>query len=390
MPTILLIDDDVVLLARLSAQLEEAGYQALRASEVRQAEQLIAERRPDLILLDTDIGRGAGWELLERVAARLPVIVISGQGLEEDIIRGLDAGAADYLPKPFRSGELLARVRARMRPAPTDGYADVPIATREEQPTTGQTTKLDRPAETPSPKNRRAQEEEEPVFMPYQEEQRLLHEPQLADDDELRAEEIAQLPLGRRLHVARHRKRITLVQAELESKIRMHYIQAMEEEKFSLLPRGPIAQDLLRAYAAYVGVDVDQALDEYRQLHYSSPVEPLPALGGVVAPRTLPRWAVMLLAIILALAVGLGGIWLFDPRGVMALAGRARSLVVPPTATPTPTATPIPTPTSTPTPIPQPTDTPTPSPPPTDTPTLTPEPTPPPTDTPTPTPRGRR
>ena len=70
MPKILVIDDDVALLARLGTQLEEAGYAVLRASEVRHGELLIAEERPDLVVLDPDLSRGAGWGLLERVAHR--------------------------------------------------------------------------------------------------------------------------------------------------------------------------------------------------------------------------------------------------------------------------------------------------------------------------------
>jgi cytoskeletal protein RodZ len=172
------------------------------------------------------------------------------------------------------------------------------------------------------------------------------------------------------------------VQAELESKVRMHYIQAMEEEKFSLLPRGPIAEQLLRAYAGFVGVDVSQALDEYHRLHYNAPVEPLAALGGVPQPRVLPRWATWPVAVVLALLVGFGGIWLIDPGSMTVLAGRARALVAPPTPTPTL----IPTPTPQPTETPAPTATTTPSPMPTVTPTATPIPTdtPLPTDTPTP------
>ena len=60
---------------------------------------------------------GAGWQILERYGSRLPVIVISGQGLEEDVVRGLDLGAADFLTKPFRSAELLARLRRVQRTA---------------------------------------------------------------------------------------------------------------------------------------------------------------------------------------------------------------------------------------------------------------------------------
>ncbi|HEU5103051.1 MAG TPA: response regulator [Roseiflexaceae bacterium] len=387
MPTILLVDDDVSLMERIATQLTDAGYTVLRASRMPHAELLIAEQRPDMVLLDPDIGRGDGWLLLTQFAASTPIILLSGQALEEDIIRGLDAGAADYLPKPFRTGELLARVRARLRP----GAPAAPALADDTGPSIGTTTRLEQPAPPAAPRRDRRQavapgDEDEPVFIPYGEEQRLLR-----DSGSRSAEEVgdlSQLPLGQRLHAARQRKRITLVQAELETHppVRMHYIQAMEEEKFSLLPRGPVAEELLRVYANYVGIDAHQAIEEYRRLHFSTPVEPPAALGGTVAPWRPPRWAIWALAAVLALAVGCGGIWLYDPSGVTALAERARLLTVPSTATPIPTPTALPTNTPTLTPAPSPTATAT------ATATPTPSPTPQPTATtaPTPTPTRRR
>jgi CheY-like chemotaxis protein len=402
---ILLVDDDVALMERIATQLTEAGYTVARASRVPHAELLIEEQRPDLVLLDPDIERGDGWLLLSQFAATTPMIVVSGQALEEDIIRGLDAGAADYLPKPFRSGELLARVRARLRDAAGQGATPRQAI----EPATGPTRPLDPeavpPAAPPPPsissghsgeipprRDRRPAvapgDEAEPVFMPYGEEQRLLRDPGPPSEAEIG--DISQLPLGQRLHAARQRKRITLVQAELETRppVRMHYIQAMEEEKFSLLPRGPVAEELLRTYAAYVGVDVGQAVDEYHRLHFSAPVDPPPALGGAAAPWRPPRWAIWLAAALLALAIGCGGIWLYDPNGVMALGERARMLAAPPTATPIPTPTAWPT--ETPTPAPTPTATNTPVPTPTARPTETPTPAPTPTATATPSPTPRR
>jgi len=265
-------------------------------------------------------------------------------------------------------------------PPPAQPEADASSSPAAERPPAGATSR-----------RRRTVEAEEPVFIPYSEEQRLLDQRSSASDDLPSPAETAQLSLGRRLHAARQHKRISLVQAELESKLRMHYIQAMEEEKFSLLPRGPVAEELLRTYAAYIGVDVGQALDEYRRLHYSTPVEPPLALGGVAAPRTLPGWTIRLSAVILALIVGLGGIWLLDPTGVTALAGRARLLIAPPTSTsgspaaPTPAATALPPTTVTPTARPTATNTPLP----TTQPTITPQPsstaTPPTSAPPTPT-----
>jgi hypothetical protein len=271
--------------------------------------------------------------------------VISGRGLEEDIIRGLDAGAADYLPKPFRTGELLARIRVQLRgrPATAPHTASQILAAPPAQPPVGELPQRQEAPQAPA-RRRQGEDEAEPGFITYGEEQRLIHDSQQVTDD-LRIDEITGLPLGQRLRAAPQRKRITLGQAEQESKVRMHYIQAMEEEKFSLLPRGPITEELLRAYAAYIGVDVNQALEEYRRLHFNGPIEPPSALGGAPLPRTLPRWLSRLIAALLALAIGLGGIWAIDPGGMSALVARARALVLPsaPVTDPAPTAIPQPT-----------------------------------------------
>jgi CheY-like chemotaxis protein len=384
MATILLIDDDVALIERMATLLGEAGHTAVRASRAQHAELLLAEQPPDLVVLDPDIGNGDGWLLIRQASPDVPVILTSGQALEEDIIRGLDAGAADFVPKPFRTGELLARIRARLR---DHGRADQRGAPAHDQGVprpSGPTPTFDRPAVEPRrPDARHGRrgalapgDQAEPVFISHGEEERLLRDTGPAPDDD--HGEIGQLPLGQRLHAARQRKRITLVQAELETRpsVPMHYIQAMEEEKFSLLPRGPIAEELLRTYVSYLGLNAPEALNEYRRLHYNAPVEPLGALGGQPLQRRPPPWLVWLAAVLLALVVGIGGIWLYDPRGVAALAQRAGLVAPPPTATPTPSPPPTATavPSATPTPSPSPTATPTvtPSPSPTATPGGTP------------------
>jgi cytoskeletal protein RodZ len=146
----------------------------------------------------------------------------------------------------------------------------------------------------------------------------------------------------------------------------------MEEEKFALLPRGPMSEELVRMYAEYLGIDVTRAVQEYRQLHYNGPVAPPPSLGGSPLPRQIPHWVVWCTAVALALAVGFGGIWLIDRDFVPSMADRAFLIVSPPTATPPPTLTSIPTNTPTLTPTLTPTSTPTATP--TATPTLTPTP----------------
>jgi DNA-binding response OmpR family regulator len=346
MPTILLVDDDVALVERLATLLSEHGHTVLRASRVQHAELLLAEQRPDMLVLDPDIGNGDGWLLIGQAAPHTSVILISGQSLEEDVIRALDAGAADVVLKPFRTGELLARIRARLRdraPLQNPASPPAPRPVLTEPPATGPTLHLDRRTARAGRDRRGALapgDQDDPVFISSGEEERLLRHADSAAANDIG--DVAQLPLGQRLHAARQRKRITLVQAELETRpsVPMHYIQAMEEEKFSLLPRGPIAEELLRTYAAYLGLNVSTAVDEYRRLHYNVPVEPIAALGGAMPPRRLPPWLTWLLATLLALVVGGGAIWLYDPRGVTALAERAGLVAPPPTTTPAPTTPP--------------------------------------------------
>ncbi|GAB4109410.1 MAG: response regulator [Roseiflexaceae bacterium] len=386
MTTILIIDDDVTLLAQLAAYLESADLNVLRASDLIQGEHLASEGQPDAILLDPQLSNGAGWVLLERLAPRIPLIAISGAGLEEDVVRGLDLGAADYLAKPFRMGELLARLRRalrsggkrgslpqeptlpsttnpvdRLRRSSAEQYQSSDFGERRRAPEALGERRIEVPV--PQRARRRTEEEEQSVFISAEEEHQLFTAQEINPDD-MRLDEINQLPLGIRLKTARQRRRITLVQAELDTKLRMYYIQAMEEEKFALLPSGVASEEMLRTYIGYLGLDLNSAIDEFRRRHYNAPVAPPTALGGAPLPRQLPRWfprtISAIVAAVLALAVVGGLITAFDPNGLNRLADQARSLLVAPTPTLLPTPQP-PTPTLPPTSTPLPTNTPAPT-----------------------------
>lgn len=386
MATILLVDDDHSLLASLHEQLTEQGYTVSQADTVAMATRLLEEAPFDLLILDPGMEHDAGWQLLERYGPVLSVMVVSDRGLEEDVVHGFDAGAVDYVTKPFRSGELLARLRRQVRqsapqPAPTPPPVSSPVAPPAIERATPQLGEQSSPIFQPRGQRKA---DDEPTFIPSGEEQRLFadtHGPL----ENIRLEDLAKLPLGQRLRAARQRKRITLVQAELDSKIRMYYIQAMEEEKFSLLPRGPFADEIIKGYASYVGLDGSQVLQEYRHNFYTAPIAPVQGLGGMAPARKLPGWILPVVATTLALLLGFGLIQFFDPGFLPTVGDRARALVVPPTATPTPTLTPQPTLTSTSTATPEPTSTPTSTPTNTPEPTATPEGTPG-AGTPTPTP----
>jgi len=118
---ILLVEDDVALRATLAEQLAaESEFRAEEVGSVTEAEARLAEdgARYDAVLLDVGLPDGDGRELcarLRKAGLKAPVIMLTGADAEQDVVRGLDAGANDYVAKPFRAGELLARLRAQLR-----------------------------------------------------------------------------------------------------------------------------------------------------------------------------------------------------------------------------------------------------------------------------------
>jgi len=590
--TILIIDEDVALLASLETLLEQEGYQVFSAPHLVLAEQLLTTHQPALVLLEVEMAQGEGWKLLEQLAKQVLVLVLTTNGKEESVIHGLELGAVDYLTKPYRSIELLTRLRLRLRgraphsaalapppelavseaelvhakeeekpafafllppeavktelaeiegpplptqleltdslplpveateeatplpaseetlplpseaplpveaieeatpfpaseetlplpseapPAPNDalpsaegpekpplnpvvrwftqnpllattynnlfkvtpsekdssqglaegqgmdssgegeGRPEVPLVTQalqttllsndqpspsaEASPMESQVTRLlpsepgypieaDKPRATPlnlfagyeKPASILGEEippmpnsEAVPplktqsgpsVFMDEAEELALLRSQDAATTADLPNSLSANMSLGQRLHAARRHRRITLVQAESDLKIRMWYLQGMEEEKFSLLPHSVVAAQMLRSYTIYLGLDVAQAMEEYQRNFYTPPIEPPPALGYLSSSEQapLPRWPIWVAAILLALFVGGTGIFFFDKGQLQTWGGSlllrkatatATSTVTPkPKLTPTrrPTAKPSPTPTLSPSP----------------------------------------
>jgi DNA-binding response OmpR family regulator len=118
---VLIVDDDPSLRATLSEQLAlEGEFAPAEVGDAAGAEALIGAEgaRYDAVLLDVGLPDGDGRELcakLRRSGFRAPILILTGSDAEADIVRGLDAGANDYIAKPFRLNELLARLRAQLR-----------------------------------------------------------------------------------------------------------------------------------------------------------------------------------------------------------------------------------------------------------------------------------
>ena len=115
--TILVVDDDPEVLRYIRDVLRTAGYATLTTGDHRELSALIRAEKPHLVLLDLMLPGTDGIRLMEQVPelADLPVVFISGYGRDETVARALDAGAADYIVKPFSPAELTARVRAALR-----------------------------------------------------------------------------------------------------------------------------------------------------------------------------------------------------------------------------------------------------------------------------------
>lgn len=116
-PRILVVDDEPQMLRVLRPALAASGYETLEAATGREALKAIAAYAPDAVLLDLGLPDMDGKEALGRARAfsQVPIIILSARDREAEKIAALDAGADDYVEKPFSIGELLARLRAALR-----------------------------------------------------------------------------------------------------------------------------------------------------------------------------------------------------------------------------------------------------------------------------------
>ena len=115
--SVLVVDDDIRILRMIQRTLELEGYRVLNASNGETAIDLFCEEAPDLVLLDIMMPGIDGYTVCQRIRefSEVPIIMVTAKGNDPDKVQGLDAGADDYITKPFSSGELVARIRAVLR-----------------------------------------------------------------------------------------------------------------------------------------------------------------------------------------------------------------------------------------------------------------------------------
>jgi DNA-binding response OmpR family regulator len=117
-PSVLVVEDDPLIASSLSRALQSRGYEAPVATTVASAVESVSSATPDLVLLDLGLPDGDGAEVCERVTRNhpdVPVIVLTARSDEIDVVLGLEMGAVDYVAKPFRLAELLARIESHLR-----------------------------------------------------------------------------------------------------------------------------------------------------------------------------------------------------------------------------------------------------------------------------------
>jgi DNA-binding response OmpR family regulator len=127
MPKILIVEDEADMARGLEFNLEARGYDVIVALDGERGFQAALAERPDLVLLDVMLPKRDGYDLcraLRKAAPRLPIVMLTAKGQEDDVVLGLKLGADDYVKKPFGVAELMARIETVLRRAGSSGLPD--------------------------------------------------------------------------------------------------------------------------------------------------------------------------------------------------------------------------------------------------------------------------
>jgi len=121
-PVVLVVDDDVALSEMLQIVLRQEGFETVWCGRGDRALDAFRRHRPDVVLLDIMLPGGDGVEVCRAIRAEsgVPIVMLTARSDTQDIVRGLEAGADDYVPKPFKVQELVARLRTRLRRVEVD------------------------------------------------------------------------------------------------------------------------------------------------------------------------------------------------------------------------------------------------------------------------------
>jgi CheY-like chemotaxis protein len=345
MALILAIDEDVVLTMSLDLQLGHVGHAVRRVSTVAQAKAAYSERAPDVIVVDPTISEQGGWDLIEQWSRQIPTVVMSHDPTDATERRAQELGVQTILRKPLLVRELIdallpfvGEVTPLQADRTTESEAPAPPSPR------GQRSKNPTAAERRAARER-LQAAESSASVPSQPEHTAPQKNTdplglggTPDDDLL----LAGLPttshtepataekkesLGMQMRAQRIKRNIPLNHVDLAIGVHMAYLQAMEEDRFSHLPRGRMAEEMITKYVKYLNLDVAGALLQYRSFQYSEPVEPITDYGA--ANLVVIRYSGLIRAILVVMMLGgLGyGIWTFEQDRIIGYLGQLRAAV---------------------------------------------------------------
>lgn len=271
MPTFIMVIDDEPLICRLlEHQLGGAGYEVVTYQRYAEAMSELARRQPDLILLDVMMPEISGWDLCRQIRASssVPIIMLTAKDGDEDVIHGLTGGADDYLSKPFKQSQLVARIEAVLRRSSVPATRQ-PLPNPPDHAPTPTTTRLH--PTRPLPTNSAA----------------LTHAQRVPLTSE-------QPPhLGVHLTIARQQRGLSLLEASYACGVRWEFLQAIEQGEFSYVPRQELTP-ALRSYSRLLNVD----LAPYAILDERKPLLSLTVRIAIIA--TLLALMVVTVALVLA------------------------------------------------------------------------------------------
>ena len=269
---ILIVDDEQPISRLLMYQLHELGYQVSQASDGFQALQRFQRERPDLVLLDVMMPGMSGWDVCRqiRTVSQVPIIMLTAKSAEVDVVSGLEAGADDYIAKPFKMPQLQARIEAVLRRA-KERTAIRPAIERTAMPE--RTVPLEPPTSSaaaagPPP----AASPPTPTLLP-----------ELSGADE-------HTRLGPRLRSARLARGISLNEASTACKVRWDFLQAIEQENFSYVPRAQLRL-ALHTYANFLGLNLRELVRQPPRQRQKLPILNYAAVVAIIAlALTLTLW----------------------------------------------------------------------------------------------------
>ena len=231
---IMVVDDEPAIGKLITYQLTACGYQVSYIQDGLLALHKVLAERPDLVLLDVMMPLISGWELCRQIReySSIPVIMLTAKNADPDIVTGLQAGADDYVTKPYSMAQLHARIQAVLRRvAPAPGRPGTAHAPREEP----------RPIRHESTR-------------PFDQAGVALAAP--AEATEIPpAEPPASQRIGTYVRDLRQSRGISLLQAERACNVRWEFLQAIEQENWDYIPVGE-QRRAIRLYGEFLGTNL--------------------------------------------------------------------------------------------------------------------------------------